>query len=209
MKAKLFGNFVILATQAILLTGCVTAKVWQPHNFAGFHEPADPANVQLFYSSQVRDVLVEYDEKVGHKGHTRRRAYWLEQNQAKEGTEKRPHFVSLKEGQALPPIPVFESIEKTNSTRSNGLFALSTNGFGFQLYASSENQSNPSLGSTTLLGAHELPAYYDSAGRRRKIMLTPPAVVADASIVAGIAAILAAYGYAQSGGSWSPHCARH
>src|SRR4029077_7504419 len=124
MKAKVLGNFVVLAVQAILLTGCVTAKVWQPHNFAGFHEPADPANIQLFYSSQLRDVLVEYDEKVGYKGAARRRAYWLEQNQAKEGTERRPHFVSLKQGQGLPSIPLFESIEKADSSPSIGLFAL-------------------------------------------------------------------------------------
>jgi hypothetical protein len=203
---KTLCNFVVLAVQAILLTGCVTAKVWEPHNFAGFHEPANPANVQLFYSNQRQDVLVEYDEKVGHKGHTRRRAYWLEQNQAKEGTEKHPHFVSLKQGQGLSPIPVIESIEKTNSLTNIGLFALSTNSFGFQLYGSSENQNNESLAKATLLGDHELPAYYDSAGRRRKIMLTPPAVLADASIIGGYAAIIAAYAYAQSGGSWAPHC---
>lgn len=203
---KTLCNFVVLAVQAVLLTGCVTAKVWQPHNFAGFHEPANPANVQLFYSSQRQDVLVEYDEKVGHKGATHRRAYWLEQNQAKEGKEDRPHFVSLKEAGDLQPIPVAASIEKAETSPGIGLFATTTNSFGFQLYGTSENQSNGSLAKATILGDHELPAYYDSAGRRRKIMLTPPAVLADASIVAGIAAVIAAYGYAQSGGSWSPHC---
>jgi hypothetical protein len=199
---KTLCHIVVLAVQAMLLTGCVTATVWQPHNFAGFHEPAEPANIQLLYSSQTHDVLVEYDEKVGHKGHTRRRAYWLEQNQAKEGTEKHPHFVSLKQGQGLSPIPVIESLEKTNASANFGLFELSTNSFGFQLYASNENQSNESLVAATLLGFHELPAYYDSAGRRRKIMLTPPAVVADLSIIGGCAAILAAYVYAESGASW-------
>jgi hypothetical protein len=207
MKAKALSNLAVLALQAILLTGCVTAKVWQPHNFAGFHEPADPANIQLFYSSQLHDVLVEYDEKVGEKGATRRRAYWVEKNQAKEGTENRPHFVSLKKAQGLQPIPVATSVEKAESSPGIGLFATTTNIFGFQLYGTSENQSNEALAKVTILGDHELPAYYDSAGRRRKIMLTPPAVLADASIVAGIAAIFAAYGYAQSGGSWSPHCA--
>src|SRR3954464_12347739 len=103
MKAKTLVNFLMLTVPAMLLTGCVTAKVWQPHNFAGFHEPAAAANIQLFYSSQRHDVLVEYDEKAGNRGYTRRRAYWLEQNQVKEETEKRPHFVSVKEGQALPP----------------------------------------------------------------------------------------------------------
>jgi hypothetical protein len=47
--------------------------------------------------------------------------------------------------------------------------------------------------------------YYDSAGRRRKIILAPPAVVADLSIAAGIAALIAAYAYAQSGASWPVH----
>jgi hypothetical protein len=205
MNAKALCNFVVLAVQAILLTGCVTAKVWEPHNFAGFHEPANPANVQLYYSSQRQDVLVEYDEKVGHKGATRRRAYWLEQNQAKEGKEDRPHFVSLKEAEGLQPIPLARSIEKAESYPSIGLFAVTTNSFGFQVYGTSENQNNGPLAKVTTLGDHELPAYYDSAGRRRKIMLTPPAVVADLSIAAGIAALIAAYAYAQSGASWPVH----
>jgi hypothetical protein len=209
MNAKALCNFVVLAVQAILLTGCVTAKVWEPHNFAGFHEPANPTNVQLYYSSQRQDVLVEYDEKVGHKGATRRRAYWLEQNQAKEGKEERPHFVSLNEAEGLQPIPMATSIEKAESYPSIGLFAVTTNSFGFQVYGTSENQNTGPLAKVTTLGDHELPAYYDSAGRRRKIMLTPPAVLADASIVAGYAAIIAAYAYAQSGGSWAPHCADH
>jgi hypothetical protein len=51
-----------------------------------------------------------------------------------------------------------------------------------------------------LLGDHELPRYYDSSGRRRKIMLTPPAVIADLSIIGGCAAVIAAYAYAASGG---------
>jgi hypothetical protein len=203
---KTLYNFVVLAVQAMLLTGCVTAKVWEPHNFAGFHEPAEPANIQLLYSTQTHDVLVEYDEKVGHKGATRRRAYWLDQNQAKEGKEVRPHFVSLKQAEGLQPIPVAVSIEKGETSPSIGLFATATNSFGFQLYGTGKNQSNEPLANPTILGDHELPAYYDSAGRRRKIMLTPPAVLADASIVAGCAAILAAYAYAQSGGSWAPHC---
>jgi hypothetical protein len=211
MKAKALFGIAVLALQTMLLTGCVTAKVWEPHNFAGFHEPANPAKVQLFYSSQLQDVLVEYDEKVGHTGATRRRAYWLEQYQAKEGKEERPHFVSVKEAQGLQAIPIAASIEKAESSPAIGLFATSTNSFGFQLYGTSESQGDGALAGATILGDHELPAYYDSAGRRRKIMLTPPAVLADASIVAGYAAIIAAYAYAQSGGSWAPaaHCAHH
>ncbi len=197
MKTKVLANFLVLAVQAMLLTGCVTAKVWEDHNFSGFHEPAEPANIQLFYSSQVHDVLVEYDEKIGHKGRTQRRAYWLEQNEAKEGTEKHPHFVFLKEKEGLSPIPVFESIQKTNLSPNIGLFALNTNGFAFQLYAGSEKENNGSLATATLLGFHELPAYYDSAGRRRKIMLTPPAIAADLSIIGGCVAVIAAYAYAQ------------
>lgn len=192
MSAKILCSFAILSIQALMLTGCVTAKVWQPNNFAGFHEPAEPANIQLFYSTQLHDVLVEYDEKVGHKGATRRRAYWVEQNQSKEGRESRPHFVSLKEGEGLSAIPVFDSMEKADSSQSTGLFALSTNSLGFQLYGINENQKS------AMLGDHELPAYYDDSGRRRKIMLTPPAIVADLSIIGACAALIAAYIYAQS-----------
>ena len=200
MSAKTLCNFALLTIQAMLLTGCVTAKVWEPHNFAGFHEPAESPNIQLFYSGQVHDVLVEYDEKVGHKGATRRRAYWVEKNQAKEGMERRPHFVSLNEAKELPAIPVFNSLDKAGPNPGIGLFALTTtNGLGFRLYAGSEIPNNASSSTPTLLGDHELPAYYDSAGRRRKIMLTPPAVVADLSIIGACAALIAAYAYAESG----------
>jgi hypothetical protein len=198
MKAKTLVSFLMLTILAMLLTGCVTAKVWQPHNFAGFHEPAEPANIQLFYSSQTQDVLVEYDERVGNTAATKRRAYWLDQNLTKEGRETRPRFVSLDRGQGLQRIPVFESKEKADSSPTIGLFAVSTNSLGFQLYGMSENQNNGFLATATLLGDHELPAYYDDSGRRRKIMLTPPALVADLSIIGGCAALIAAYAYAQS-----------
>lgn len=198
MKAKALVNFLMFTIPTMLLTGCVTAKVWQPHNFAGFHEPAEPANIQLFYCSQLHDVLVEYDEKVDNKGAARRRAYWLERNQTKEGKERRLRFVSLDQGQGLRPIPVFESRERADSSPTIGLFAVTTNSFGFQLYGVSENQNNGSRATATLLGDHELPAYYDDSGRRRKIMLTPPALVADLSIIGGCAALIAAYAYAQS-----------
>jgi len=192
MKPKSLCSFVALALQAILLTGCVTAKVWEPRQFARFHEPADPTNLQLLYSSDRQDILVRYDEIIDTSGAIKHRAYWLERNQTKEGTEKRPSFVSIKNAQGLKPIPLVPSIEKTGPSLTNGLCATTTNGINFSLYGTQEKNQVATSATTTLIGDFELPAYYDSLGRIKQVLRTPPALVADSVIAAGIVAIVGA-----------------
>ena len=69
--------FVLLVCQAGLLTGC-TGMLWQKERFARFHRPANPPNLELFYSQSARDVLAEYDEVSEGTPGVQRRAYWLE-----------------------------------------------------------------------------------------------------------------------------------
>lgn len=190
MKTKALFNLAALAVQAMLLTGCVTAKVWEPHQFARFHEPADPPNLQLFYSNQRQDILVGYDEIIDTSGKTKHRAYWLEQNRTKEGTERRPSFVSLKKEQGLEPVPVIESLERAASSLPNGLCAVTTNGINFSLYGILEKNQRSALGSAKLIGEFELPAYYDALGPVKQVLRTPPALVADTVIYGGMFAVL-------------------
>jgi hypothetical protein len=189
MKAKALCSFAILALQAMLLTGCVTSKVWEPHQFARFHEPADPSNLQLFYSTERQDILVCYDEIIDTSEKMKHRAYWLGRNQTKEGTGRHPSFVSIKREQDLKPIPVVDSIEKARFPVDNTLYAVSTNGIKFSLYGSLENQQTPST-PANLIGEFELPAYYDALGPVKQVLRTPPAVVADTAIYAGMFAVL-------------------
>ena len=146
MKAKALLSIAVLALQTMLLTGCVTAKVWEPHQFARFHEPADPANLQLFYSTERQDILVRYDELIDTSEKIKHRAYWLEQNRTKEGTERRPSFVSVRQAQDLNPIPVFDSIENPNLPAGSSLYAVSTNGIKFSLYGTLQNQQRTRRG---------------------------------------------------------------
>src|SRR5882724_2850723 len=178
MKAKALCSFAVLAFQTMLLTGCVTAKVWEPHQFARFHEPADPSNLQLFYSNERQDILVRYDEIIDTSERIKHRAYWLERNQAKEGTGRHPSFVSIKHEQDLKQIPVVDSIEKARFPADNSLHAVSTNGIKFSLYGTLENQQRtPSSTTANLIGEFELPSYYDSLGPVKQVLRTPPALV--------------------------------
>lgn len=192
MKATALCNLVVLIVQAVLLSGCVTAKVWEPHQFARFHEPADPANLQLFYSNERRDILVRYDEIIDTSGKIKHRAYWLDQNRTKEGTEKRPSFVSIKQVYELQPIPLVASIENAGLPVGIGLCAVSTNGVNFSLYGTQDKNHLAPSATATLIGEFELPAYYDALGPVKQVLRTPPALVADTAIAAGIVAVLAA-----------------
>jgi hypothetical protein len=204
MRTKAIINFGSLVVQAILLTGCVTAKVWEPHQFARFHEPADPTNLQLFYSTERQDILVCYDEIIDTSGKIKQRAYWLERNQTKEGTGRHPSFVSIKQEQGLKPIPVANSMEKVSLPAESGLYAVSKNGIKFSLYGSSEKQQVTPSATANPIGEFELPAYYDALGPVKQVLRTPPAVVADTAIFVGTAAVI----YAPYG--WSAlNCAVH
>jgi len=192
MNAKTLFHLLILAVQSMLLTGCVTAKVWEPHQFARFHEPADPSNLQLFYSNERQDILVRYDEIIDTSGAIKHRAYWLERNRTKEGTEKRPSFVSVKKTFDLQPIPLTASSDNAAPVVGTGLYAVSTNGVGFSLYGTQDKNRVAPSSTATLIGEFELPSYYDALGPVKQVLRTPPALVADTAIVAGIVAVLGA-----------------
>lgn len=192
MNVKTVINLAILLVQTMMLTGCVTAKVWEPHQFARFHEPADPANLELFYSNEQEDVLVRYEEIIDTSGTIKHRSYWLERNRTKEGTEKRPSFVSVKKTLNLQPIPLIASSEIASLPSGAGLYAVSTNGIRFSLYGIQDKNDVAPSGRATLIGEFELPAYYDALGPVKQVLRTPPALVADTAIAAGWMAVLGA-----------------
>lgn len=185
MKPKQCMWFVLLAAQSILWGGCVSPAVWQEGQFARYHEPAQQANVRLFYSSQGQDVLVEYVECRESDESLRPRAFWLEQNVERLQERRRPHFVPLQEAQDLMPIPVVEGPGVPVPPPAQDLWALVlTNGCAFALYAGEQER-----------GSYPLPVYRDASGRIKQVLLTPPAVVADVTIVGALIVYYTAPGW--------------
>jgi len=172
---------IFMAAQTLWLTGCATGRLWEEGQFARYHEPANPQKLELFYSAAKKDVLVEFNESREGSDQIRRRAYWVEPNQSRTSNRRKPEFVSVKEASGLTPIPVF-TLMGDKQPAGEGLYAVSsTSGHSFTLY-SGEKQ----------LQSFDLPVYQDKSGRTKQVLLTPPAVVADATIVAGVVAVYCA-----------------
>ena len=181
MKLKRHCALVLLAAQTLWLGGCATSRLWEDGQFARYHEPADRERLELFYSPQKQDVLVEFNESREGSDRIHRRAYWVEPNQSRTRERRKPQFVSVKEAANLTPIPVFGLTDAGQPTDEMLYAITSTTGHSFTLY-SGEKQ----------LKSCDLPVYRDMSGRTKQVLLTPPAVVADATIAAGVVAVYCA-----------------
>ena len=181
MKLKRHCAFVLLAAQTLWLSGCATSRLWEDGQFARYHEPAEQEKLELFYSPQKEDVLVEFNESREGSDRIHRRAYWVERNQSRTRDRRKPEFASVKEAAGLTPIPVF-ALTDPGQPSDDALYAVtSTTGHSFTLYSGDKQ-----------LKSCDLPVYRDMSGRTKQVLLTPPAVVADTTMVAGVVAIYAA-----------------
>src|SRR5215470_7785978 len=104
MKRNLY-LLLLLILQAPLWTGC-TAMLWNKSTFSTFYHPADPANLQLYYSEQRKDLLVQYDESREREKKVRRRCYWLEPNLTIANNGHKPQFIVDISLDGLTPVPL-------------------------------------------------------------------------------------------------------
>src|SRR5262245_46458849 len=194
MRLKPVGFFVLLAASAMVLNGCATGAVWRVGQFARYSEPASPSNLGLFYSSQRQDVLVEYSETREDDDSIHRRAYWLHENAQRLKERQKPRFVPLGQEHGLTGVPLLPEPAVPDSALADGLCAVvSSNGDTFTLYSAGKKE-----------GTYELPVYPDNSGRVKQVLLTPPAVAADVTIVGGVIA------YYCLPGAWSSlNCLTH
>src|SRR5208282_2420351 len=107
LKSRRFA-FALLLLPVFLGSGCTTA-LWDQKTFAHRYQPADPANLHLFYSSTRQDILVQYDELTVPENTTRTRSYWLGQYMTLANPDREPHFVSIKKSKGLIEIPITDS----------------------------------------------------------------------------------------------------
>jgi hypothetical protein len=175
--------FVLLAIQMIFVSGC-TSALWGKDTFAHDYRPAAPANLHLYYSTERKDVLVQYDESSNPEKAARPRFYWLEPNTIRINGRRKPHFVSAKARADLMSIPVSEALPDSITPGSNGLYAVSERKENlFTLYSDKEE-----------FDPYQLPSYRGGSQRVKQVLLTPFAVAIDATLIGAVFGFYAAPG---------------
>ena len=179
---------ILVAAAAMLLTGCVTTKVWEQK---AFNVPAPKSQLKLSLAGGSGDMLVEYEEVNERSDQVRHRAYFLEANKRRVEKRRKPHFVDPKRYPDLLPVAVFSEPTPESAihlypshlyaTRKDNVFILHIGG------------NDPTT--------HSLPVYFDGVTRTKQVLLTPPALLADASIVGGVVGYIILNAMAQSGSS--------
>jgi hypothetical protein len=163
---------VLLVLQAPLWTGC-TAMLWERSTFANYYHAAGPPNLQLYYSDERNDLLVQYDESRNKEKKVRTRYYWLEPNVKSTEAGRKPVFVkhaSLDGLQVLPQTPV---LLDPIPPGMNGLYVVCRpDDIRFQVYSG-----------TNEVNSYILPDYDGGQKTALKILLTPPAVLVDATVL--------------------------
>ncbi|MGH7967234.1 MAG: hypothetical protein ACREIC_00755, partial [Limisphaerales bacterium] len=173
----------LLALPLAFTCGC-TPALWNNETFAHHYRPGSPANIRLSYSTERRDILVQYDESKGGDTATRPRCYWLDPNTLRVNRNQKPHFVSAKAATGLVPIAVGEGAPGPRGPGLTQLYAkVGYDAAFFTLYSGSEQ-----------LDPYNLPQYTGSSQRVKQVLLTPFAVAVDATIVGAVMAYWAAPG---------------
>jgi hypothetical protein len=166
----------------LFLGGC-TSALWKQETFARRFQPANPVNLELFYSESRKDILVAYDETTDKDTKVERRQYWLERDNITVNRERKPHFVSARAAEGLKKIPVEEEAPAGTAGKEDLVVVARQDDDFFTLYSGGEK-----------LDPYKLPAYPDPSRRAKQVLLTPLAVTLDATI---IGAVMGAY--------WSPY----
>ncbi len=173
------------------LTGCessLTYKLWTNGEFRRYYEPASNPCLQLFHDVNQGDVLVAYDEAHETRSAIRRRAYYVNRNRLRLEAGQKPRFVNANRAAGLKPVAFVHETTSPSLLDSETVQAVvATNGQRFTL--------SGDFGGHT----YQLPVYQDQSGFAGRVALTPFTVTGDILIVAGMAAVVAALVWAESG----------
>lgn len=200
VKARRFP--VAAACLALLAGGCetmedysLTGKVWSTHEFSKWNEPEPSPRLALYEAPDHSQLLVVYDAHSEKHSAVKRRAYYLQPNEARIAERKEPTFVDPAAAEGMVPVPVFEA--KTLGTNLPAGFTnyaiVSESGRSFTLYP----QATP-------LGACELPVYRETSNTALRVGLTPFAAAGDVVMVGVVASFMALYVACESGFTYTP-----
>jgi hypothetical protein len=106
-------------------------------------------------------------------------------NEDRVARGQKPRFINSQHFSGLHPVPIY-SEQGVPAIPPSALYAT-TNRHGFTLYSP---RSEPAT--------HSLPVFFDGVTRTGQVLLTPPALVVDATIVGSIIGGLVLYSIAQS-----------
>lgn len=172
-------------------SGCMTQKLWTDMPLDEWNQPATSPNLQIFDDQHQHDLLVVYDEYSDRRCSTRRRAYFLQQNDANLKQHARPHFVSSSHSNGLAVVPVLYTAPAVSP---NQLYAVTaTNSTCFSVFSGRHE-----------LCSHELPVYNDGVGPAERVAFTPVTVTMDATIIGGVCGYICLYALAESNFQWRP-----
>jgi hypothetical protein len=197
------ASAIVLIAAPLLLTGCMTYKLWDGEMIESFHEPASPDRLALLQPTNSTDIIVQYDELSPWWDSIRRRTYFLHQNEERIEGRKKPVFADAAVTNGAVPIPIVAQI--------NGMQKVSTAsglGFPYAVRLAEGNEFTIMRAGGLTEGPFHLPGYRGATGNLRLIGFTPVTITADATIVAGVAGYFCLYGLAQSGGAgvFYPRC---
>ena len=192
----------LLAAGLLLLpTGCetvetysLTYRLWDTEDLRKWSEPAPNPNLALFEVTNHTDVLVQYDALSEKRSAVKRRAYYLQQNEARVAAGKKPKLVSVEVADGLNSIAVV-SAQDAVTNLPPGLTAYSVvikEGRGFTLLRPPDPEAT-----------FDLPVYAETSGTPTRVVLTPFAVAGDTVMVGMVAAVVGFLLWAQVG---APTC---
>lgn len=187
--SRLLFRLLPLTTVLVTGSGCATSALWGEAPLDSWNEPADEAHLRLFQTSGQTNFLVIYDEYSERYDSFHTRAYFLNQNQQRIKNRRAPYFTNTNLVHGLKAVPVFSS-SFVPDAGSPALFAVEGHEC-FTLYGNANTN------------AYDLPVYKDSRGTLYRVALTPPAVIADVTIVGGVIGYFCLQGMAENGYTWS------
>jgi len=169
-------------------TGCetvekysLTYRLWDNEDLRKWSEPAPNPNLSLFQATNGADVLVQYDAFSEKHSTVKRRAYYLQPNDARIAAGKKPELVSLAVADGMKPIPLLPTqSDITNLPPERPAYAVVTKEErGFTLY-------QPMASAVSF----DLPIYAETSGTATRLVLTPFAVVGDTVMVGVVATVV-------------------
>jgi hypothetical protein len=178
MKRNFF-LLLLLILQAPLWTGC-TALLWEKSTLSTYYHPAGPPNLQLYYSEAQKDFLVQYDESRNKETKIHTRYYWLKPNVKLTEGGRRPVFLDVVTVDGLKQLPQTPIVLNPPPPGLNGLYVVCRpDDIRFQLYSG-----------TNQIHSYILPDYDANQKTALKVLLTPPAVIVDATVIGAVIYLL-------------------